>query len=169
MRITRQQRRQNRRKFNKRVEKEGKTLIGRRLLDPRGKAELERYRTSSDKLCIMPFCIAFEKEHDIGDYVFCCREGAETMLDTDQPKIIVLVTAPGVELPAPKQEMMKIGTRIFKKKAPHRTYIFIEAEGTKEDADISGAIGFFLSRLGAAPEDEMPPKWLSEYVYMESK
>ena len=166
MKITRQQRRQNKRNFNKKVEKEGKTLLAQRLLDPRGKSELEQYTASSHATAVMPFCIVFEKEHDLSDYVFCCREGAEAMLDSDQPKIIVLVRAPGIELPASKQEMMKIGTRIFNKKAPNRTYIFLEVEGTKEDADIPRAIGLFLDRLGAVPESEMPPKWLSEYVYM---
>ena len=168
MKITRQQRRKDKRNFNKKIQKEGKSLLSRRLLDPRGKSELEQYKPSSDKTAFMPFCIVFDKAYDINDYVFACREGAEATLDNDQPKIIVFVREPGVELPAEKAEMMKIGTRIFNKKAPNRTYIFIEAEGRKEDVDVSGAIAFFLARLGAVPEDEMPPKWLSEYIYQES-
>ncbi len=167
MKLTRQQRRKNTRDFNKKIQQEGRSLLGRRLLEPGKKVEFEAYTPSSDSPAIMPFCIAFNKEHDINDYTLCCRDGAEAFLDNDQPKIIVLIKEPGVELPAPKAEMMKIGTRIFNKHAPNRTYIFIETEGTPEDADVAGAIGFFLGRLAEVPEDAPPPEWLSEYIYRE--
>lgn len=168
MKETRQQRRENKRNFNKKIQKEGRSLLARRLLDPEKKSEFEEYTPSSHSTAVMPFCIVFNEENDLNDYAFCCREGAEAILDSDQPKFIILIKEPGIELPAPKQVLMKIGTRIFNKKAPNRVYIFLEVEGNpKEDLDISGAIGFFLARLGAVPEGAPRPEWLSEYIYRE--
>lgn len=162
---TRQQRRKQIRQFNKKIKKEGNSLLGRKLLED--KSDFEAYTPSSRYPAVMPFCIVFQGESDLNDFTFSCREGAESFEDNDQPKMIVLIREPHVELPAPKQEMMKIATRIFKKVAPSRTYIFVEAEGTQETADISGAIYGFLGRLGRIPEDAPPPAWLSEYIYKE--
>ena len=165
--LTRQQRRKKNREFNKRVMKEGKTILGQQLLDKDAKKRLEEYTPSNENPAIMPFCIVLEKEHDLNDYIHSCKAGAEAFLNNSQPKIIIFIREKGVELPAPKQELMKIGTRIFNKKAPDRTYIFIEAEGTQDTADISKPIYSFLKRIGEVPEGEPPPKWLSEYIYSE--
>lgn len=165
MKLTRQQRRKDKRDFNKKIQQEGRSLLARRLLGPDGRSEFDEYTASSSNTAVMPFCMVFNEDHDLNDYAFCCREGAEAILDSNQPKFIILIKENGVELPAPKWEMMKIGTRIFNKKAPNRTYIFLEVE---EEAGARGAIGEFLSRLGAVPEDEMPPEWLSEYIYREN-
>lgn len=160
---TRQQRRKQTRQFNKKIKKEGNSLLGRKLLDD--KSDFEAYTPSSQHPAVMPFCMIFKEQSDLNDFTFSCREGAESFQDNEQPKMIVLIREPHIELPAPKQEMMKIATRIFKKVAPSRTYIFVEAEGTQETADISGAIHGFLRRLGRVPEDTPPPAWLSEYIY----
>ena len=165
---TRQQRRKNTRKFNKSVTQEGKSLLGQKLMDEESKKNLEKYKLSNQYPAVMPFCIVFTEENDLSDYIFSCKEGAEAFTDNTQPKIIMLIREIGVKLPAPKQEMMKIGTRIFKKKAPERTYIFLEAKGTQENANILGAIQDFLKKIGEVPENAPPPKWISEYIYEES-
>lgn len=138
----------------------------RKMLDEDGAARFKEYTTSSKDTAIMPICLDFDAKNDVSDYIFGIRESAEAIHDSDQPQFIVLIREPGVSLPAPKRELMKIGTRILKKHAPNRTYIFLECEGTQESNDILGAISFFLSRLGAAPEDG-PKDWLEEYIYSE--
>ena len=165
--LTRQQRRKNQREFNKKLVKEGTSLLGRRLMDKEAKAEMEQYKPSSEHPAIMPFCIVFREKTHVTDYVQSCRAGAETFLDNDQPKIIILIREPhDIELPAPKKELMKIGTRIFRKYAPDRTYIFIEAEGTEQE-HLLKQIGNFLRRLPEIPDDGPQPEWLWEYVHRE--
>ena len=168
MNITRQQRRKDKRKRNKEIRKEGRSLIGKKLLDPRDKDDFEKFTASSNSTSIMPFCIGFNKHNDLNDYAFSCREGAEAFIDNDHSKFVCLIREPGVEFPAPKRELMKIGTRIFYKKAPNRAYIFLEVEGTPENADIYGAIGDFMMKLSQVPEGAGPPDWLSEYIYREA-
>lgn len=167
MKLTRQQHRQDRRKFNKNLKKEGTSRLGQKLLNKEKKTTLDEYIPSSKNTAVMPFCIAFNNEDDLNDYAFCCREGAETLLDITNPKFIILIRETGSKLPGSKKEMMKIGTRIFKKVAPRRIYIFLEAEGTQETADIHSTISNFLDKLEQVPDKEFPPKWLSEYTHEE--
>ena len=164
--LTRQQRRKNRREFNKTLAKEGKTVIGKRMLDDAARKEFEDYKPSSSDTAVMPFCMVFNQDSDLNDYIHSCKEGAEVFLNNDQPKIIIFIREKDCELPATKKEMMKIGTRIFYKKAPHRVYIFLECEGSNEDYDIIPPIREFFDKLGKAPEDG-PQDWLSEYIFRE--
>ena len=119
-------------------------MLGKKMMSENSKKDFEEYKPSNEHPAVMPFCIAFTEENDLNDYLLYCREGTETFSDNAQPKFIIFIREAGVKLPAPKQEMMKTGTRIFKKKAPERTYIFLEAEGTQENANILSAIQDFL-------------------------
>lgn len=168
MRLTRQQRRKNKRIANKNTMKEGKTLLGRKMLDQDSKSRFDENVLSSKHTALMPFCILVNEDYTLNDFTYSCREGAETFLDNEQTKYIIVVKKPGVELPAPYRELMKIGTRIFRQTAPSNIYVFFMVECALEDIEEHDPIGDFLKRLDKCVEDDSSNEWLSEYIYRES-
>ena len=112
-----------------------------------------------------PFCILFTETTNLNDYTLACRERSEAFSDGNDPQIIIFIRKPGVELFMPKQELMKIGTRIFNTTQPNRVYIFLEIEGKNENAEVLHAVQDFLTKINEIPEDTDPPEWISDYIY----
>ena len=171
MRETRQQRRKARRTANKQIVSEAKQLHIQRMMDAHGTETLANYQLKSKAPALLLFCMPIEADTTLDDWIYACRDIAETLTDDKTPKWCVLIrkddTTP---LPAPRREMMKICTRLFRKVVPKKPCLFLEMTQAEFDA---GAVGKqvmeFMCRFAELPEKrEGPiPDWMHEYLFME--
>ena len=169
MRETRQQRRKTRRQQNKQIVSEAKQLRVQQTMDAHGAETLANYKLKSKDPALLLFCMPIEADTTLDDWIYACRDIAETLTDDLSPKWCVLIrkddTTP---LPASKQEMMKICTRLFRKVAPKKPCLFLEMTRSEFDAGAVGKrISEFICRFAELPEKrEGPiPDWMHDYLY----
>lgn len=167
--MTRQQRRSQRRKQNKAVVRESRKLIVKRMSDTKGKEQLENYKLNSKYPAVLLSVVVFDKTTKMDEYLHCCHEWAEALDDNDAPKWIILVKETDeTPLPAPKRELMKICTRIFKKVAPRKPCLFLEmTQAEFNNGATDTQISAFIRKFNDIYEGDEFPDWLHEHVYRE--
>ena len=167
---TRQQRRKTRRKENKKIVAESQRYATRRKMDESGKQTLDNYRIGSKYPAILLHGMRFDETSTLQDYIYFCHETAESFDNTDTPQWILLVRSEAdTPLPAEKRKLMKIGTRIFRKSAPKRPFLFLELTQAEVKANkAERQIAEFIFRCADLPEETGDlPGWLSDYIYRE--
>ena len=167
---TRQQRRQERRRLNKKVVSQAKGKTSQIIMDAEGAERLENYTLNSRYPATVLFCVKFDNTSTLQDYIHSCQAGAETFTESPEPQWIVLIKSDSqTALPAPKRDLMKIGTRIVKKRLPEKVCLFLEV--TQQEFDeaqgVEKHIAEFIRRFGEMPEDAGFPDWMHAYVYRE--
>ena len=168
--MTRQQRRAERRKQNKAVVRASRKLAVQRMSNEEGKAALANYKLSSKDPATLLACTVFTEDTKIDEFIHVCHEWAETLDNNNIPKWIIFIKETAeTPLPAPKRELMKICTRIFKKAAPQKPCLFLDM--TQEEFD-NGNVGTriydFIVRFNDIYEGDEFPDWLHGYIYKET-
>ena len=168
--MTCQQRRHEKRKKNKAIVRESRQQVVQRMTDERGQKALAEYQLSSKNSAVLLFCHVFDDTSKLDEYIQGCRECADTLLDDDRPKWIVFIKkTTDTLLPAPKQELMKICTRLFRKVAPHKPCLFLEmTEYEFENGGVDRQINEFILRFNEVPEEGEFPDWLRNFIYKET-
>lgn len=134
-----------------------------------GQASLKRYRLNSKYPAVMMNVFTFKKDTTLHAFIQTAHEAAEGIQDTYEPKWVLLVReTPDTQLPAEKREIMKICTRIFKKHAPRRPFLFLDITQAEFENDVyRERIWEFLEKFSEVPEDAEFPDWMHEYIYRE--
>lgn len=155
-------RQQLRRKMRKRNKRERRQIRNKLLIDTNPNTNGS---VPSNAPMICSFFFDFTQELTLQDYIHACKECAEVLKDTGTVQYIFLMRGEGLSapLPASKREIIKIGTRIFRKKCSQRPYIFLECVDDSETC-FSHAMDAFMKKLKCLKIGDPRPEWMSNYM-----